>query len=59
MPASMMSAVTGGKTKVTGSSMAMVAVGPRPGNTPIAVPRENADEAVKQIVESRGCLKTQ
>jgi hypothetical protein len=35
----MMRAVTGGKTNVTGRSMAIVAVGPRPGNTPIAVPR--------------------
>ncbi len=40
MPASMMSAVTGGNTNVTGSSIAMVAVGPSPGSTPIAVPRK-------------------
>ena len=40
MPASMISAVTGGKTNVIGSSMAIVAVGPRPGSTPIAVPRK-------------------
>src|SRR5215468_2072898 len=40
MPASMMSADTGGKTNVAGSSMAIVAVGPRPGKTPIAVPRK-------------------
>src|SRR5215475_13163462 len=35
-----MSADTGGNTNVTGSSMAMMAVGPRPGRTPIAVPRK-------------------
>jgi hypothetical protein len=39
MPANMISADTGGKPNVIGSSMAMVAVGPRPGNTPISVPR--------------------
>ena len=36
----MIRAVTGGKTNVTGNSMAIVAVGPRPGKTPIAVPRK-------------------
>ena len=40
MPASMISADTGGKPKVTGSSIAIVAVGPRPGSTPISVPRK-------------------
>ena len=40
MPASMISAETGGKPNVIGSSMAIVAVGPRPGNTPIRVPRK-------------------
>ena len=35
----MMRAVTGGKTNVTGNNIAIVAVGPRPGKTPIAVPR--------------------
>ena len=29
---------TGGRPKVIGSSMAMVATGPRPGSTPTAVP---------------------
>ena len=38
MPASMMSAVTGSKLKVIGSSMAIVAVGPIPGRTPTSVP---------------------
>ncbi len=40
MPASMISADTGGKPNVIGSSMAMVAVGPSPGSTPISVPRK-------------------
>ena len=31
---------TGGRPKVIGNNMAMVAVGPRPGSTPIAVPRK-------------------
>src|SRR5688500_16733452 len=38
MPASMISAVTGSKLKVIGSSSAIVAVGPMPGSTPTAVP---------------------
>src|SRR5215470_19701448 len=38
MPASMISAPTGGSPKVTGSSMVMVAIGPMPGSTPISVP---------------------
>ncbi len=33
-----MSAVAGDKAKVMGSSMAIVAVGPIPGRTPIKVP---------------------
>ena len=35
----MISADTGGNANVIGKSMAMVAVGPSPGSTPIAVPR--------------------
>jgi hypothetical protein len=38
MPASMISADTGSRLKVIGSSMASVATGPIPGNTPIKVP---------------------
>src|SRR4051812_16151869 len=38
MPASMMSDDTGESWKVIGSSMAMVAVAPMPGSTPIRVP---------------------
>jgi hypothetical protein len=36
----MIRAETGGKTNVTGNNIAMVAVGPRPGRTPMAVPRK-------------------
>src|SRR5262245_19080776 len=38
MPASMISAPTGGRPKVIGSSMATVAMVPMPGNTPTKVP---------------------
>src|SRR5204863_765246 len=38
MPASMISEAVGGRWKVIGSSMAMVATGPMPGRTPISVP---------------------
>ena len=38
MPASMISAPTGSSPKVIGSSMAIVAIGPTPGSTPISVP---------------------
>src|SRR5262252_2511912 len=38
MPASMISAPTGGSPKVTGSSIVIVAMGPMPGSTPISVP---------------------
>src|SRR5262249_29087255 len=38
MPASMISAPTGGRPKVIGSSIAMVATEPTPGNTPTKVP---------------------
>src|SRR3954463_5987353 len=38
MPASMISAPVGSTLKVSGNSIAMVAMGPTPGNTPISVP---------------------
>ena len=38
MPASMISAPTGGRPKVIGSSMATVAMVPIPGSTPTSVP---------------------
>src|SRR6478609_9354119 len=38
MPASMISAPSGSRLNVTGSSMAIVAIGPMPGSTPMSVP---------------------
>jgi hypothetical protein len=38
MPASMMSAPTGGRPNVIGNSMATVATVPMPGSTPTSVP---------------------
>src|SRR5206468_12868473 len=38
MPASMISAPTGGRPKVIGNSIATVAIVPIPGNTPTSVP---------------------
>ncbi len=38
MPASMIRPAVGGNAKVAGSSMEMVAIGPIPGSTPMAVP---------------------
>ena len=64
MPASMISAPTGGRPKVIGNSIAMVASGPMPGNTPTSVPtsvpirhraeidrREGDAEAEREILE--------
>src|SRR5687768_17354861 len=39
MPASMISAATGGSEYVMGSSIAIVGTGPTPGSTPTSVPR--------------------
>src|SRR3954471_14034561 len=39
MPASMISAETGGSTNVAGNSIEIVAIGPMPGSTPMSVPR--------------------
>src|SRR6478735_9679286 len=45
MPASMIRAPTGSRPKVIGSSMAMVAIGPTPGSTPISVPTRQPAKA--------------
>jgi hypothetical protein len=45
MPASMISAPTGGRPKVIGKSMVMVAIGPTPGKTPISVPTRQPTKA--------------
>src|SRR5690606_26077492 len=57
MPDSMMSAATGSRPKVTGSSMAMVAVGPRPGRTPMAVPRNTPSRQYIRLVRVKAVSK--
>src|SRR3954449_6052511 len=48
MPASMMSAPVGSRPKVIGSRIAMVAIGPTPGRTPINVPtRQPAKQSAR------------
>src|SRR3972149_4670714 len=49
MPASMMSAGTGGRLKVIGSSTAIVATGPTPGSTPISVPSSTPMNAYRRL----------
>src|SRR5690242_9464104 len=56
MPASMMSAPTGGRPKVIGSSMATVATVPIPGRTPTKVPT-NAPSRQNPIFT--GCAATE
>ena len=51
MPASMMIDASGDNLKVIGSSMAMVAIGPTPGSTPTAVPR---NAPMKQNIRFHG-----
>src|SRR5918999_5081572 len=49
MPASMISAVTGSKLNVMGSSNAIVAVGPMPGRTPTSVPSKTPRKQKKRF----------
>src|ERR687895_813916 len=49
MPASMISAVTGSKLNVIGSSNAIVAVGPMPGRTPTSVPSKTPRKQKKRF----------
>ena len=51
MPASMISAPVGSSPKVIGSSMAMVAIGPTPGSTPISVPTRQPRKARPKILQ--------
>src|SRR6478735_8126690 len=55
MPASMISADTGGSAYVAGSSIAMVATGPMPGSTPIRVP---STQPMKQYSRLTGVTAT-
>src|SRR4051812_40979488 len=55
MPASMISADTGGSAYVAGSNIAMVATGPMPGSTPISVP---STQPMKQYSRLMGVTAT-
>src|SRR5215467_13541824 len=57
MPASMMSADTGGSVKVIGSSIAIVADGPIPGSTPIRVPTSTPMKQYQRFCRLRATLK--
>src|ERR1700694_6249003 len=57
MPASMISAPTGGNPKVIGSSMATVAMVPSPGNTPTSVPTSAPIRQSKRLIGVRATLK--
>src|SRR3954452_17715293 len=50
MPASMMSAPVGSKPNVIGSSIAIVAIGPTPGSTPISVPTMQPTKQRKMLL---------
>src|SRR5262245_13960518 len=53
MPASMMRAPVGSTLNVSGSSIAMVAIGPTPGSTPISVPtRHPTKHSARLLAES-------
>src|SRR6185503_13909208 len=57
MPASMISAATGGTLKVIGSSIAIVASGPMPGSTPISVPRNTPIKQYQRFCSVRATVK--
>src|SRR5215471_10251960 len=57
MPASMISEAVGGRWKVIGSSMAMVATGPMPGNTPISVPSMQPSNAYIRFWKETATLR--
>src|SRR5574339_570804 len=50
MPASIISAETGCSAKVMGNNIAIVAVGPKPGSTPIAVPRNTPTRQYNTLI---------
>src|SRR4051812_485327 len=52
MPASMISAPVGSRPKVIGSRMAMVAMGPTPGSTPISVPMRQPTKHSRMLTGS-------
>src|ERR1043166_9545202 len=57
MPASMMSAPVGSTLKVSGISMAMVAIGPTPGSTPISVPTRHPTKQRKRFIGDKAVAK--
>src|ERR1700694_6256739 len=57
MPASMISAPTGGRPKVIGSSMATVAMVPSPGSTPTSVPTSAPIRQSRRLIGVRATLK--
>src|SRR4051794_28238482 len=57
MPASMIRPDTGSRWKVSGNSMAMVAIGPMPGSTPISVPTSAPVSAKPRFASVRATEK--
>src|SRR5688572_20307376 len=57
MPASMMSAPVGSTFSVSGISIAMVAIGPTPGSTPISVPTRQPMKARSRFIGVRAVAK--
>src|SRR5713226_6841735 len=57
MPASMMSAPVGSTLKVSGNNMAMVAIGPMPGSTPIKVPTRHPMKQSTRLVGDNAVAK--
>src|SRR3981189_1040031 len=57
MPASMISEAVGGRWKVIGSSMAMVATGPMPGRTTISVPSMQPSSAYIRFWKETATLR--
>src|SRR6266850_5618441 len=57
MPASMISAPVGATLKVSGSSIAMVAIGPTPGSTPIRVPTRQPRKHSARLLGERAVAK--
>src|SRR5512145_2837472 len=57
MPASMMSAPVGSTFRVSGISIAIVAMGPTPGSTPISVPTRQPTKPRKRLVGESAVAK--
>src|SRR5215468_6504302 len=53
----MMSAPVGSTLKVSGNSMAMVAIGPMPGSTPIKVPTRHPTKASRRLTGDNAVAK--